>query len=125
VKVTNHGSRAIMDLAFVRLSVDGHDLDELRPTTGPFPLFPTPGNFSLFTFDPATYGSTHPYFIAIRGGPNGEAATLTGNTKITATVRWTDVRAKRWERQGSGPWLTAGPGFGVGAQLGDPVRIRT
>jgi hypothetical protein len=127
VKVTNHGIRAIADVTFVRLSVKGHDLGDLRPTTGPFPVIPTPGNFSMFEFRSDNYDSAHPYFSAIRGGgPNGEPRTITANTKITATVRWTDIRGKNWEKQGAGPWLTAEPpGFAVGSELGKPVRIRT
>ncbi len=126
VKVMNHGIRAIADETFVRLSVEGHDLGDLQPTTGPFPIIATPGNSSLFTFNPENLGSTHPYYVAIKGGPNEEPApTITRNTKITATVRWTDIMGKVWERQGAGPWVTAEPGFAIGSEVGKPVRILT
>ncbi|MCW2651247.1 MAG: hypothetical protein JWR32_2223 [Mycobacterium sp.] len=114
IQVTNHGPRAIVDVTFVGLVVEGHDL---QPTLGPFPVIPTPGNFSLFTFRPESYGQTHPYYIAVRGGPNNEPQTITARTRMKATIRWTDASGKTWERWGSGPADASR------VDLGTPVRI--
>jgi len=58
------------------LVVDGHDLDDLQPTTGPFPVIAPPAASvpSLFTFSPESCGPTHPYYIAVRGGPNNQGS---------------------------------------------------
>lgn len=76
IRVVNNAPRAIVDVTFVGIVVAGHDLD-LQPTSGPYPPIGTPGNDSLFTFNPQAdaYGPAHPYYIAIRGGPNGEPRT--------------------------------------------------
>jgi hypothetical protein len=113
ILVTNYGTRAIVDLVFVGLVVEGHHFDDLHPTTGPFPVIAPPAasvqlagplaGSSLFSFDPAIYGPTHPYYIAVRGGPNEEPQTITGSTMLTATIRWTDASGKTWERRGSAP----------------------
>jgi hypothetical protein len=43
ILVTNHGTRAIIDITFVGLAVEGHDhLNDLEPTTGPFPVIAPP-----------------------------------------------------------------------------------
>jgi hypothetical protein len=127
VMVSNSGTRGIVDVTFVRIAVDGHDdLDDLQPTSGPIPPIVAPasfapGNISLITFDPNAYGPAHPYYIAIRGGPSNQPRTITINTTVTATIRWTDGRGKTWERWGrqvSGP-----PPSGVRIDLGTPVRI--
>jgi hypothetical protein len=124
ITVQNAGTRAILDVTFVRIVVDGHDLD-LQPTAGPFPSpIVTPGSRALIVFNPAGYGPAHPYYIAIRGGPNGEARTITTNTRVTGTIRWTDASGKTWERWGSGPWLTGTSESGVSIALGTPVQIR-
>ncbi len=127
IQVTNHGTRAIVDLTFVGLVVDGHDLDDLQPTTGPFPVIAPPiasvqfagplAGSSFFTFSPESYGPTHPYYIAVRGGPNNEPQTITAQTRMTATIRWTDASGKTWERWGSGPADASR------VDLGTPVRI--
>ncbi|WP_141681983.1 hypothetical protein [Mycobacterium malmoense] len=126
IRVVNNSPRAIVDLTFVRIVVEGHNFDDLRPTTGPFPPVAGPGSFSAYFFNPvaAAYGPAHPYFIAIRGGPNGEARTITSSTRVTATVRWTDASGKTWERWGAGPWLTgASTALGANIELGKPVRV--
>jgi len=113
IAVTNLSPRVIVNLTFVRLAVEGHDFGDLQPTIGPFPVVAPPvasvphggslAGKSLFTFDPQKYGRTHPYFAAIRGGPNGESQTITPRTRLTATIGWTDASGKTWERTGSGP----------------------
>jgi hypothetical protein len=128
IQVTNHGSRVIMDLKFVGLAVEGNDFGDLQPTVGPFPVIAPPAassahagslaGSSLFTFSPESYGPTHPYYIAVRGGPNNEPQTITGSTRLTATIQWTDARGKTWQRSGSGP------ADGTGVDLGTPIRIR-
>lgn len=131
IQVTNHSSRVIMDLTFIRLVVDGHDhLDDLQPTLGPFPVIAAPAatshmagplaGSSLFTFNPDSdsYGPTHPYFIAVKGGPNNEPRTITGATLLTATIQWTDASGKTWQRSGTSPADASS------SQLGTPVRIR-
>jgi hypothetical protein len=97
IEVTNHGTRAIVDVTFVGLVVEGHDLGDLQPTIGPFPVIAAPGMFSLFAFYPERYGPTHPYYVAVKGGPNNEPQTITGSTRMTATMRWTDASGKTWE----------------------------
>jgi hypothetical protein len=72
---------------------------------------------SLFTFDPQSYGLTHPYFVALRGGPNGKPQTITPKTGLTATIWWTDASGKTWERTGSGPADASK------VDLSEPVRI--
>jgi hypothetical protein len=77
---SHHGTRAIVDLTFVGLVVEGHDFDDLQPTTGPFPVIAPPAasvqfagplaGSSLFTFNPDSYDPTHPYRVAVKGGPN-------------------------------------------------------
>jgi hypothetical protein len=127
IQVTNHSSGVIMDLTFIGLAVEGHDLDDLKPTLGPFPVIAPPSassppgagplaGSSLFTFNPEGYGPTHPYYIAVRGGPNNEPQTITGSTLLTATIQWTDARGKTWRRSGSGP------ADGSKLELGTPVR---
>lgn len=128
ISVKNFGTRAIVDLTFVALVVEGHHFDDLHPTIGPFPVIAPPAasvqlagplaGSSLFTFDPASYGPTHPYWIAVRGGANNEPQTISGSTTLTATIRWTDAGGKVWERSGSGPADTSR------VELGTPVRIR-
>jgi hypothetical protein len=128
INVTNHGTRAIIDITFVGLVVEGHDhLNDLRPTIGPFSVIAAPvastqfagplAGSSLFTFDPATYAKWAPYYIAMRGGPNGERATITPHTWLTATVRWTDAHGKTWQRTGSGPPDASR------VDVGTPVRV--
>lgn len=117
VQVTNLGTKALIDVTFVEMTVEGHDLGDLQPTIGPFPVFTTPGNYSLFTFGPDSYGQTHPYYIAVRGGPNNEPQTITETTQLRATVRWTDASGKTWERSGSAP------ADGSRVDLTSPVRI--
>jgi len=113
IAITNLSPRVIINLTFVRLVVEGHDFGEFQPTIGPFPVVSPPAasaphagplaGQSLFAFDPQKYGPAHPYFIAVRGGPNGEPQTITSKTVLTATIRWTDASGKTWERTGSGP----------------------
>jgi hypothetical protein len=84
---SHHGTRAIVDLTFVGLVVEGHDFDDLQPTTGPFPVIAPPAasvqfagplaGSSLFTFNPDSYDPTHPYRVAVKGGPNNEPRTIT------------------------------------------------
>ena len=112
IRVVNNSPRPIVDMTFVRIVVAAHEFDDLQPTTGPYPPVAFPGQMgSIFTFNPEAdpYGPAHPYYIAIRGGPNGETRTITTSTKVTATVRWTDASGKTWERWGSGPWVTNTP----------------
>lgn len=127
IRVVNNSPRPIVDMTFVRIVVAAHDFDDLQPTTGPYPPVAFPGQFgSIFTFNPEAdpYGPAHPYYIAIRGGPNGEPRrTITTSTRVTATVRWMDASGKTWERWGSGPWVTSTPGFAAKIELGTPVRI--
>jgi hypothetical protein len=118
VWVKNYGTRAIIDITFIRLEVEGHDhLDDLQPNVGPLPVIAQPGGSSIFTFAPETYQKTDPYWLAIRGGPHGEPQTITVKTRLTATVRWTDAQGKIWQRTGSGP------GDQVNTKLSPPVRI--
>jgi hypothetical protein len=127
IRVVNNSPRPIVDMTFVRIIVAAHDFDDLQPTTGPYPPVAFSGQQigSIFTFNPEAdpYGSAHPYYFAIRGGPNGESKTITTSTKVTATVRWMDASGKTWERWGSGPWITQTPGFAAKLELGTPVRI--
>ena len=123
IRVSNSGTRAIVDVTFVRIVVEGRDLEGLEPSSGPIPPIVAPasmapGNFSLITFNPDACGSAHPYYIAIRGGPDGEPRTITANTTVTATIRWTDGRGKTWER-----WGRLLSGSGARIDLGTPVRI--
>ena len=111
IQVTNHGTRVIVDLTFVRLTVDGRDFG-MQPTLGPFPVIAAPvastqfagplAGSSKFTFDPATFGDVAPYRIAMLGGPNEERATITPLTWLKATIQWTDSRGKTWQRTGTG-----------------------
>jgi hypothetical protein len=101
IVVTNYGTRAIVDITFVGLVVEGHSFDDLQPTIGPFPVVAAPGGPSLFTFSPGSYDATHPYYVAMRGG--GGPQTITPRTRLTATIRWTDAGGKIWQRSGSGP----------------------
>ena len=124
--MANYGTRAVVDVTFVKLVVQGHEDLNLWPTTGPFPPIPTPnGGQSLFAFNPEVYGKNHPYFIAIRGDGSGQPRSITANSSVTATIRWTDARGKTWERWGSGPWVMAAAGLAVNIRLGTPVRIGT
>jgi len=117
IQVMNHGTRAIVEIAFVGLVVEGHDFDDLQPTIGPLPVVAAPGAPSLFTFSPEHYGPTHPYYIAVRGGPNNEPQTITPSTRMMATIRWTDAGGKIWQRSGS--W----PADASRVDLTTPVRI--
>jgi hypothetical protein len=120
IQVVNHGTRAITDITFVDLAVEAHDLGELQPGVGPFPVVAAPGGGpSLFTFSTDGYDPTHPYYIAVKGGPNNEPQTITSSTRLTATIRWTDASGKTWQRSGSGPANASR------VDLGTPVRIRT
>jgi hypothetical protein len=129
IAVTNLSTRVIVNLTFVRLVVEGHDFEDLQPTFGPFPVIAPPAasvphagplaGSSLFTFNPQSYGPGHRYFIAVRGGPNGEPQTITPKTRLTATIQWTDASGKTWERTGSGPADASR------VDLGTPVRIGT
>ena len=111
IPVTNHGTRAIVDVTFVRLTVEGHVFDDLRPTSeSRFPVV-APGGRVIFKLAPPSQPET-PLSQALRGG-RGVPRSIDGNTKMTAWVRWTDVNGKTWERRGSGPLL----------QLEQPVRI--
>jgi len=124
VRVVNYGTRAIVDVTLVKLVVQGHEDLKLWPTTGPLPPIPTPGGGqSLFAFNPEVYGKRHPYFVAIRGDGSGQPRSITPNTSVTATMRWTDASGKLWERWGSGPWILAAAGLAVNIRLGTPVRI--
>lgn len=128
VQVVNHGTRAIVDLAVIGLVVESHDFGDLRPTLGPFPVIAPPfgssplgagplAGSSLFTFSPESCGPTHPYYVALKGGPNGEPQTITETTRLTATVQWTDAHGKTWRRTGSGPANASK------LELGTPVRM--
>lgn len=53
IQVVNHGTRAITDITFIDLAVEAHDLGELQPGVGPFPVVAASGGGpSLFTFSP-------------------------------------------------------------------------
>ncbi|WP_292990647.1 hypothetical protein [Mycobacterium sp.] len=127
VKIKNLGTRAIVNLRLVRITVQDHDFGNLEPTIGPFPVVASPAasNFaagplagsSMFSFNPEAYGPTHPYYVAVKGGPNGELPTITSDTQLTATVRWTDASGKIWERTGSGPADASS------ADLSEPIQV--
>jgi hypothetical protein len=42
VAITNLSPRVIVNFAFVRLRVEGHDFGDLQPTIGPFPVIAPP-----------------------------------------------------------------------------------
>jgi hypothetical protein len=128
VRATNLGPRGFVDVTFVRIEVDGHDLGDLQPTTGPLPPIVQPavggigvgGNRSLIIFSPKEFPPDHPYRLAMLGGPDGEPPTITKNTRVEATVRWTDASGKTWERWGAGPFRTGETAFKT--ELG-PVQL--
>jgi hypothetical protein len=128
ITVTNLSPRVIVDVTFVQLTAEDHDFGDLQPVMGPFPVVAPPAaavprggslaGKSLFTFSPEAYGREHPYFVAVRGGPNGEPMTITSKTRLGATIRWTDASGKIWERMG---FALAD---GSGAELRQPTPIR-
>lgn len=113
VLVVNHGPRAIVDVTFVKLDVDGYDFGRLWPTSeAQIPVIAPDGGAAAFKFMPPHEPET-PFSVALRGGRGGRRS-LDARTRMTALVQWTDASGKTWERKGSGPLL----------QLGKPARIR-
>lgn len=110
--VSNRSPRAIVDVAFVELLVDGHEHLNLYPTSDPTLPAVIGGEDGEFIFAPAEQSENDPLYRALAGQwerrPGGGSdrianPTIQATTKMTATVRWTDASGKTWQRRGSRP----------------------
>ncbi|WP_036451366.1 hypothetical protein [Mycobacterium marinum] len=110
MSVTNWSPRAIVDVTFVQLLIDGHEHLNLRPTSQAILPVVAAGSDAAFTFD-AVDGNVA-FREALRGkwedAPGGganrvEQPSISHSTMMAASVRWTDASGKTWERRGSGP----------------------
>ncbi|TLH73675.1 hypothetical protein [Mycolicibacterium phocaicum] len=113
VMVRNKGSRPILDVTFVRLSVEDHDFLLPAPADNPLPVVDPngDGNFIFYASDDlddafrrALLGVPYPPGMSVAGANQlKDKPTIVESTKFTATVQFTDANGNRWEKTASNP----------------------